>query len=260
MLDIPKDIKETLANIGLDRAEQQVYILLLKRGVLSIAEITKELALPRSSVQLACETMLERGVVKVVATGKRRSFYVEHPNDVESFITYEENELKARKLALHTILPRLTALHAIAQDAEPIDIEELSGEDGFVEIFYRSLNQKKSGEVLRLGGDPALFTVGRDRLKKYREERMKKKIFSRLLLPYFDGADEEIKDARFKMREMRFLDTSLYDPHVHASIWGDCFAITVWDKGLHSTIIRNKAIAAFMRQLFEIAWATAKSK
>jgi len=260
MIEISQEIKKVLSDIGLDRTESQVYILLLKKGLLNIQDIAKELALPRSSVHLACESLLVKGVAKVSMSGKRRNFYVEQPKDIEKFLAHQENELALKKSALSSILPRLTALHATAQESEPIDIEELKGEDGFVETFNRSLNQSKNGEVLRFGGDPTLFTVARDRLVKYREQRMKKKIFTKLLLPKSPFSEEELKDAPFKMREVRFLPKELYDPKVQASIWADNVTFTVWDKGLHSTIIRNKAIADFMKQLFETVWQKADKK
>jgi predicted DNA-binding transcriptional regulator len=259
MLEIPQEIKKTLGDIGLDRTESQVYILLLKKGLLGIQDITNELKLPRSSVHLACENLLSRGVLQVSITGKRRSFYIEHPKHIENFVHYQENQIQTQKLALGAILPKLTALYAVSQDSDPIDIEELQGEDGFVETFYRSLNQPKGSEVLRFGGDPGLFTVARDRLKEYREERMKKKIYARMLHPQSEHSESEMKDAKFKMREVRILDKALYDPKINASIWQEYVAITVWDKGLHSVILRNKAIADFMRQMFEIAWHGAKT-
>ena len=114
--------------------------------------------------------------------------------------------------------------------------------------------------MIRFGGDPALFTVARGKLKEYREKRIQKKIFARILMPRSELAKQEVEEAAFKMREVRMLDKKLYDPKINASVWGETTAITVWDKGLHSVIIRNKAIAGFMRDLFEIAWNGAKSK
>ena len=260
MLQIPEEIKNTLGNIGLDRTEMQVYMMLLKKNLLTIQQLTDELSLPRSSVHLACENLLEKGVLKVSVTGKRRNFYIEHPKDIGHALEQEENKIKSNRLSLASILPRLVALSAISQEAEPIDIEELQGEDGFVEIFYRGLDQPKGGEILRFSGNPADFTVARDQLKGYREKRMKKKIYTRILQQRSELSESEIADAKFKMREVRVLKKELYDPKVHVSVWTDNTAFTVWDKGLHSIIIRNKAIAGFARQMFELAWASADKK
>jgi len=260
MIEITKEIKNVLSEIGLDRTESQVYILLLKKGLFSIQEISNELKLPRSSVHLACENLLSRGVIKISKTGKRRNFYIEKPKDIENFINYQENKIQTNKLAISSVLSQLTALYVTSKETEPIDIEELEGEDGFVETYYRALRQPKNSEVLHFGGDPSIFTRGRSRIKKYTEKRMKKKIYSRLLLPNYEFSKNEIKEAKFKMREVRILKKEIFNPKVNASVWQDHIAITIWDKGLHSVIIRNKAIADFMKQLFEIAWGQASDK
>ncbi len=93
MLDIPKEIKETLKSIGLDRTQSQVCILLLKNNMLGIQDMVKELVLPRSSIQLACEQLLERGVLKVSLSGKRRSFYIEHPRAIKEYVEYASRQI-----------------------------------------------------------------------------------------------------------------------------------------------------------------------
>jgi sugar-specific transcriptional regulator TrmB len=258
MIEIPQEIKEVLCEIGLDRTEMQVCLSLFKKNMMNIQDIAKGIGLPRSSVHLACENLIARGVLKVIVNGKRRVFYIEHPKAIKRYISYEENKLASKRSLFETILPRLTALFPMVVQSEAIEIEQLQGEDGFVETFYRSLKQPKDSEVLRFTGDPQLFTVARDRLQKYREERTKKRIFARLLQPESRYSEEEIKDSRFKYREFRFLPKELYDPKVNVSIWQDKVSFTVWDAGLHSTIVQNKAITDFMKTLFEIAWNKAK--
>ncbi len=258
MLEISQEIKQTLKDIGLDRAETQVCILLLKKNMLGIADITNELKLPRSSIHLACEHLLERGVLKVSVSGKRRNFYIEHPKAIKNYLSFEENQIGIKKASLESIMPRLASLSLIALGSEPIEVEHLQGEDGFVETFFRSLKQPKDSEIVRFGGDPEFFTVARDELKGYREQRMKKKIYVRMLQPKTRYSDEEEKESKYKMREVKFLDKKIFDPKVNISVWQDKISVTVWDAGLHSVIISNKAFADFMRSMFEICWSQAK--
>ncbi len=258
MIEIPQEIQKTLREIGLDRTEIQVYILLLKQGLLSINDITKELKLPRSSVHLTCENLLKKDILKTSTTGKRRYFYVENPKDIENIINIKKNKIEVESTALHSILPKLISINSIAKESETIEIKELNGKEGFLQTFYESLDQKKGSEILRFGGDPKLFTIGRDELKKYREKRNKKGIYTRMLQPKTEYSDDEIKDAMFKMREVRILDKNIYDPTIRISTWQNKTSITVWDKGLHSVIITNSALSSFMKQMFEICWDQAE--
>lgn len=258
MLDIPKEINETLKTIGLDRAESQVYFSLLKRGIMGIQEITDEIKLPRSSVHLACENLFKKNVLKMSVVGKRRGFYVEKPKDIENYIKYEENIINRNKSSINAIIPKLNTIYAFSQNIEPIEVEELQGEDGFVETYYRSLNQPINSEILRIGGDTRLFIVQKEKLKDYTEKRKKKKIYTKLLLPDYDLSIDEQKDARFKMRDVHILNKEIFDPKVQMSIWQENTAFTVWDKGYYTIIIKNKAISETLKQLYMIAWGQGK--
>ena len=258
MIEIPNEIKNSLKTIGLGNVEQQVYILLLRKGLLGIQKITEHTKLPRSSVHLACEALLSRGVISVTISGKRRNFYVENPRSIENFILFEENKIKSKKNSLSLILPKLVTMSAISQEFDPIEVQELKGEEGFVKTFYASLNQPKYSEVLRFGGDPTTFNIKKEELKKYREERIKKRIFSRMIQPMSDISQNEIKDAKLKMRDVRILNKEIYNPNITMSIWADSLAVTVWDKGLHSVIIQNRPLSDFMKQIFEIVWSKAE--
>lgn len=254
MLDIPKEISETFKQIGLDRAESQVYFALLRNGIMGIQEITNVVKLPRSSIHLACENLLKSGVIKTSAKGKRRSFYLEKPKDIENIIQYEENIINKNKSLINSIIPKLNTIYAFSQEIEPIEIEELRGEDGFIETYYRALNQPANSEILRIGGDTRLFVSQKEKLKKYGQVRMKKKIYTKLLLPDYELSKREIEEAKFKMREVHILNKEIFDPKIQMSIWQENTAFTIWDKGLHSIIIKNKSISDALKQLYKIAW------
>lgn len=258
MIHIPQNLKKVFQDTDFSLAEQQVIMLLIQKKILTIQEITKELKLPRSSVQLACENLLESGVCKVEKKNNRRLFYIEHPKDIQNFLVFSEKKLHQKKLVLDLAIPDLMDIYTQYKDIELIDIEKLEGSEGFVEVFKRGLDQKTGGEILRLTGDEKKFTVARDSLKKNREERVKRKIFSRILSPFSDNIEFEKRDALLKFREIRFLPAELYNPDVNIAVWDNNTAITVWDAGLHTVIIKNKAITNFYKQVFEILWTMAK--
>ncbi len=254
MLEIPQEINKTLREIGLDRTETQVYFLLLKNVSMGIQEITDILKLPRSSVNLACKNLEKRNVLKTSFSGKRVSFYLEKPSDINNYINFEEDIINSNKLAVKSIISKINNICAISQGNEPIEIEELQGEEGFIETYNRSLEQEKNGELLRIGGDTRKFIPQKEKLKDYNEKRKKKKIYTKLLLPDYELCLEEKEKAKFNMREVGILNKDIYDPKIQLSIWQDNTAMTVWDKGFHSIIIKNKAIADTLKQLFLIAW------
>lgn len=258
MIEIPQGIKQSLKGIGLDTAQIQVVFYLFKSGISLIADIATGVGLPRSTVHLAVESLIERGVLGVSASGKRRLIYIENPEKLKKFVEYEQLESQKKVSELELLMPELRSFFALRGDSEKIDVEQLSGEDGFVEVFYRSLDQDKNGEVLRFSGESERFTVARDRLGEYRERRIKKHITARMLMTDSPQAEIEKQEAKLKFREVRSLPKSMFSPNLQVSIWSGHVAITIWDSGLHSVIITNHSIAAFMKMLFEMSWNMAK--
>ena len=259
MIDIPIDIRKTLKDIGLDSAEQQVVFYLFKNGLSNIADIALGVKLPRSTVHLAVEHLIERNVLAVTTLGKRRMVYIEKPERIRKFVEHEQAEANKKMAELESILPDLRGFFALRGESEKIDIEELEGEDGFIETFFRSLDQDKGGEVLRMSGDTETFTVARDRLKGYGIARRKKHINARHLIPESPMAEDEILESRVKGRETRILPKTIFNPNLHLSIWKNHVTFTIWDQGLHTVIVTNKSIYDFMKMMFEIAWSGAKT-
>lgn len=257
MIEISQSIKQSLKEIGFDSAQIQTIFYLFKHGMVSIADIAQGVKLPRSTIHLAVEDLIERGVLGVTISGKRRLLYIENPEKIRSFIEHDALELKKKQTQFELVLPELRNFFALQGDIEKIDVEHLEGEDGFVQVFYRSLEQKKGDEVLRISGTPEKFTVAREKLKGYRDERTKKKIGARILMTESPMVALEKEEAKRKFREVRSLPATLFHPNLNISIWPEHVAITIWDKGLHSIIITNKSISDFMKMMFEISWRQA---
>jgi hypothetical protein len=113
---------------------------------------------------------------------------------------------------------------------------------------------------LRIAGDIETFTVGRQNLKQYGVQRRKKKIFARHIITESPLADDELKEAPLKQRDVRVISKSLIDPKVHVAIWKNHVSFTIWDKDLHTVIITNRSIYTFMKSIFEVLWIQARGK
>lgn len=260
MIEIPQEIKRTLKEIGFDLAEQQIIFCLFKNGLSSVADISSMVKLPRSTIHLATESLIGKNVLATTTVGKRRLIYIEDPEKIKKFVEYEKVKADKKMAELESILPELRSFFAIRGENEKIDIEHLEGEAGFVETFYRSLNQDKYGEVLRIHGGEETFTVARSQLKEYGVIRRKKHILARHIISDSPMAKAEVSESFVKMRETRILPKSVIKPNLHLSIWKNHVSFTIWDKGLHSVIITNKSISDFMKMMFEVAWSQAKTE
>lgn len=254
MINISQEITKKLKKVGFDSAEQQVIFYLFENGSKSIAEIAKHVKLPRSTIHLAVEHLIEKGVINTETSGKRRVVFIEKPEKIRRIIDIEQRRVNEKADILESILPDLRTLFTLRGEGEKIDIENLEGENGFVETFWRSLDQEKGGEVLRISGDTESFTVARERLKQYGVQRRKKKILARHIITESPLADEELREASLKQRDVRVIAKNIIDPKLHISLWKNHVSFTIWDTKLHSIIITNPSIYAFMKSVFEVLW------
>lgn len=260
MLTITQEISQKLKQIGFDTAQQQVIFYLFQSGASTVADISKGVKLPRSTIHLAVESLVKQGVIQTSQAGKRRVVYIEKPEKIRKIIENKQKEVDDKQEILESILPNLRTLFTLRGEGEKIDIEHFEGESGFVETFWRSLDQTKGGEVLRISGDTETFTVGREKLKQYGEARRKKKILARHIITESPLADEELQEAPLKQRAVRVISKNLINPKVHIAIWKNHVSFTVWDTNLHSIIITNPSIYAFMKSVFEILWLQGREK
>ena len=95
MIEIPQEIRNILKDIGLDMAEQQIVFYLFKNGLSNIADIASGVKLPRSTIHLAVEHLIETNVLGTTILGKRRMIYIEKPERIKKFVEYEQ--LQANK-------------------------------------------------------------------------------------------------------------------------------------------------------------------
>ncbi len=254
MLQISQEITQKLKAVGFDTAEQQVIFHLFQNGSSSVANIAKNVKLPRSTIHLAVENLLQQGVIQTSQSGKRRVIYIEKPEKIRKIIEHKQEEIHKKQEILESVLPDLRTLFSLQGKGEKIDIEHFEGESGFVETFWRSLDQEKGGEILRIAGDVETFTVARQHLKEYGVKRRKKKILARHIITESPLADEEIREAPLKQRDVRVISKNLIDPKVHIAIWKNHVSFTVWDTNLQSIIITNPSIYNFMKSVFEVLW------
>lgn len=260
MIQINQEIYQKLKAVGFGTAEQQVIFHLFENGGSTIADIAKSVRLPRATVHLAVETLLKQEVIQTSYSGKRRVVYIEKPEKIRKIIENQQKEVHKKEEILESVLPDLRTLFTLRGEGEKIDIEHFEGESGFVETFWRSLDQEKGGEILRIAGDIETFTVGRQSLKEYGVKRRKKKIFARHIITESPLADDELKEAPLKQRDVRVISKNLIDPKVHVAIWKNHVSFTVWDKDLHTIIITNPSIYTFMKSIFEVLWIQARGK
>ncbi len=251
------EITQELEHLGLSAPEALVYEQLLPRGARSVQEITDDCALPRSTVNLALDVLVDQGIVHFFYKGKRKQYYVRSPEDLSMLVNYAQEQTRHLEYAIDLLIPRISQQHFFAHD-EDLRVAHYDGRDGFKEVFMMPL-EMEGKELLRMSSTPEIFTVERDFIsQEYLPEKMRRKIQTKILVPYSSQSNEMIYYDDEKMRETRVLDINLYDPKGQIAIWDDRVSFTAWNENLSSFVITSKALSDMMRQIFYLVWNSAK--
>ncbi len=256
-MDNHQSLRENLKKIGFTEPEITIYLELLPRGALSIAEIEEITHLPRSTVAFVINRLLEHGVIKFFVKGKRKNYYAESAESVMKFIMKEEEQLRLKKVMSQTLIPQLEALHYLKQQ-DKANVRFFEGEEGFKEIYGMTLEQPRGGEILRFGVSTEKFNVLSLFLKEYTKLKLQKKIKTRLLIPESPLASAVKTDDPNDLRETRTLSRDIYNPKVNIAIWGNKVTYTIWDKSLTTILIESAAFTDTMKMIFELCWEMAK--
>lgn len=241
----------------MSQAEADIYIVMLSRPSMTIQEIAKYSNLPRSTVVVALEKLARLGVIDEYTHGKRRNFVISSPRAIERYVEDQERSVSARKAQLGNLITDIQELHFL-QISRGSKIEILKGEQGFKDLYNKTLDLKRGEEILRLSIEAEKFVFYPDFLRKYCQEKNKKGIKTRLLIPESKlGIDVRKKDAD-DLRVTRFLNKKLYNPKMAIAIFGNYVSLTNWDETLETTLIESAETVDIFRSVFELLWLNSK--
>lgn len=251
------NLTEKLVNSGLTKAEAEVYTILLSHPSMTMNEIAKYTGLPRSTAVVAIEKLSRLGVIDEYIHGKRSNYVISSPKAIERYVADQERAVLANKAQLSGLITDIQKLHFL-QQANDSQVEILKGEEGFKELYNRSLALKKGQEILRFGVEAEKFVFYPEFLKNYDKEKNKKGIKTRLLIPESKLGYEVAKNENKLNRETRLLNRKIYNPDLTIVVWGEYVSFTTWNETLETVVIKSQENVTIMKALFEMLWNIAK--
>jgi predicted DNA-binding transcriptional regulator len=112
-----ENINEFLRSIGLSKNETEIYLNLVKKGLSSVLEISKETRIHRSNLYEALENLLKKSLIFKITKDKKSLFYARPPR---SLLDY----LKNRELELGNIIEKLEAQHIKVNEESQVKLSQ----------------------------------------------------------------------------------------------------------------------------------------
>ena len=229
-----------LEKIGLEKAEAEVYLAMLKNGALTATAISRETKIERTLVYRIVEKLIDKGIANFIIENKVKKFSAASPKQLLLELQEKENELKKH-------LPLLMGFSKEKRQEPKIEI-------------YRGENVARilAKEILGQGRDYDLI-MGKKipGMEEYFEYFMKAieeaNIYERLLV------EEGMVIVKSKNTKIRYLPKN-YELSATTGVAGDKVGMLMLSKPLNAIVIEDKGLANTFRSYFELLWTVAATR
>jgi len=238
-------LSETLEAIGLTEGEAKTYLALLELGETSVIRVSEKSGLKRPTTYLILEGLKQKGLVSLVKKQKKTFFLAEDPRKLAEI-------LEERKQKVARVMPELLSLASFI-DRKPT-IKYFEGMAGIKEVFFDTL-QYPGQEMLSFFSETYAEHLGHDFFEDYYyEQRRKKRIFVRAILPdqplirdITSHNMEHLRRSKIVPKEMN------YGINIEIGLYGGKTAIISYEEKF-GLIIESEKIYSSLKNIFELLW------
>lgn len=246
-----KILKNKLFNIeeaGFSDKEAAVYLAILEVGRGSVMEIAKIAKIDRTTTYRILQSFLAIPLVQVFKEEKKTKWAALHPR-------YLVEHIQKKRRVIQEVFPDLEALYNLNEEKPKLAYFE--GEEGLGKLMADMIDEVKArSEVLSFsapGAAAGYYTT--KRFLQLAQERAKKQIMSKILIPTIEGIpDYKIGEDFKNWRHVKIVDPKKFPFKASFNIWNNKVAILTVRSHPIGVVIESKDISDTLRSIFEMVW------
>ena len=236
-------IEETLAEIGFDEKEIQIYLALLEMGEATASRIALQTRIERTSVYYIAEKLIHKGLISFNLRNNVKYYSASNPEKILE-------DLKDKQDAFAKILPMLNQIKN-KEFEEDVKVDVFKGFGGLKAVYNDIIKSTK--EVLVMGEEGRMqeehLNFLRQTLRKMHENKIKQKVILR--------EDYPGKIFPTGSNEFRYISKELMSPIVFL-VYEDKVHLEIYRKPLFLIRITSKEVADSFRSYFKYFWERAR--
>lgn len=233
---------QILEEIGLQKDEIQVYLILLKLGSVTATKMASETNIYRTNVYRILESLMSKGLVNHILRNNVKYFSAASPKKILE-------DYKKRQESLATLIPQLESLSNL--EKEEFKVEVFKGKEGIIAVLKYVLRERKN--YLVFGEEGKFQEILPFYIDQLLRDIKKSGISERIL------SKEEMK-GKIKLiptSKIRYLPNKYFSPSMTV-VFGDYLALFIWNEPYQAVLIKSKSMAQSYKSYFEVLWKTAK--
>ncbi len=232
-------LKENLKEIGFSDSEAVIYLTLLKKGEISVAEISQISGLHRTNIYDSLEKLKEKGFATHILKENKQFYRATEPEIVLDY-------LKEQQKKIENVLPQFKQIQNTIK--EKVVVEVFKGEQGMKMVLKDILKEKKEVVGYSVAGQLRKFLP--EFSEYYFIEQEKHKIKHKFI--YTSGTAK----PSTKFYEIRYLPKE-YASATITLCYGNVLLNLIWEPEMNAIRVRCKEVADAYRKHFEVLWKIA---
>lgn len=241
-------MREELYKLGFSKTEAAIYLILFNLGSAVASTLSRMSGIKRSTVYAALKRLEDRNLVSSYQKGKFTYFIIDDPNKI---LLQEKEKYDAAKDLIEKIKV------SSQQSPSVFGIHYYKGTEGYREMYEDILKTRPKVVSVWMNLDGFLKGIDSKREAMWTRERIRRKIFARLLVQDTDSARLLKKKDKNSCRETRVFSRESFFETTCILYEGK---ITLFDTTKETTCIciQNPALFQMFMALFELTWGPAK--
>lgn len=253
------DLKQKLSLLGLTDKQIEIYLLLLKQGITSLLELSRQSTINRTTIYRIVEDLKKLNLVEEILDDRGAKVKAVKPENLQLLLAQKETELDELKNHLPDLISDLSAIKD--RPSPSTQVVYFRGLNGLKQLLWNILKAK--GESVGYGYADWNQSVGREFAEKLRQERVNRKICDReiqnidQLGPMSEWTNIKNYDQVY---QTRYIPKSVIDIKHDTYIYNDVFTFfNFYHEEMFGIEIHNAEIAKTQKQIFEVLWKMGKN-
>lgn len=245
--------KDLLLKFGLEQIETDIFEYLLVKGSSSVSNLSKGLAIPRTSIYRAIEHLSVTQLVREIITSKGKAYEAGSIKELELILAQREEELKDLKASIRelTAISKKIQTPSIAQTK----VVSYKGIEGLKQITWNSTKAVKELRIMELSTMSAFLDYGfseRARTEFLLNKVHVKEITNLTELPKFT----DIKQFVSECWECRNVPKEMFEIKFEILIYNDVYVMYSYlENDIVGVEIYNEKLAEMQKEIFDFIWS-----
>ncbi|CAN5164576.1 hypothetical protein BH09PAT2_BH09PAT2_05700 [soil metagenome] len=243
------NLKQNLMSMGMTEEEITIYMATLQPDNETVLKLSQHTAIPRTTVYLLIESLIEKGFISEVTEGKKKNYIPAPPDKIVKYATSKKDQFIQVIADLQKNIPSIQALYSYRHDKPQLGYYQ--GTQEIVKLLKSTLGEEEICLHIMSEAGTDIFS---QEIEAYRSAIKGKMITSREIVSDSLTDNHYKKNSESARNQIRCLSKQ-YSTNVDYILYSEGVIIITYKNSIPMAVeIRDKNIVQFEKIRFNLLW------